>query len=163
MPFRIIGYDGNAYRAQLLEKKKTVVSVVTMVLYFGTEDRRKMQGTEVERILEKEYQGFRYEDISSDHLCVLIQELGKDLNEKMIVKKLRSVEGSLRNLAAHQIISVTSITIQSQTGYTGKQIMEMLKKTFAFAEMGIKKEYWESYDDMNIVIVRQMDKMYDEC
>ena len=35
---------------------------------------------------------------------------------------------SLRNLAAHQIISVTGITIQSQTGYTGKQIMEMLKK-----------------------------------
>ena len=126
-------------------------------------DRRKMQGTEVERILEKEYQGFRYGDISSDHLCVLIQELGKDLNEKMIVKKLRSVEGSLRNLAAHQIISVTGITIQSQTGYTGKQIMEMLKKTFAFAEMGIKKEYWDSYDDMNTVIVRQMDKMYDEC
>ena len=66
---------------------------------------------------------------------------------------------SLRNLAAHQIISVTGITIQSQTGYTGKQIMEMLKKTFAFAEMGIKKEYWDSYDDMNTVIVRQMDKM----
>ena len=39
MPFRIIGYDGNAYRAQLLEKKKTVVPVVTMVLYFGTETR----------------------------------------------------------------------------------------------------------------------------
>ena len=69
---------------------------------------------------------------------------------------------SLRNLAAHQIISVTG-TIQSQTGYTGKQIMEMLKKTFAFAEMGIKKEYWDSYDDMNTVIVRQMDKVYDEC
>ena len=70
---------------------------------------------------------------------------------------------SLRNLAAHQIISVTGIKIQSQTGYTGKQIMEMLKKTFAFAEMGIKKEYWDSYDDMNTVIVRQMDKVYDEC
>ena len=34
MPFRIIGYDGSAYRAQLLEKKETVVPVVTMVLYF---------------------------------------------------------------------------------------------------------------------------------
>ena len=41
--------------------------------------------------------------------------------------------------------------------------MEMLKKTFAFAEMGIKKEYWDSYDDMNAVIVRQMDKVYDGC
>lgn len=39
MPFRIIGYDGSAYRAQLLEKKETVVPVVTMVLYFGTETR----------------------------------------------------------------------------------------------------------------------------
>lgn len=39
----------------------------------------------------------------------------------------------------------------------------MLKKIFAFAEMGIKKEYWDSYDDMNTVIVRQMDKVYDEC
>lgn len=39
MPFRIIGYDGSAYRAQLLEKQETVVPVVTMVLYFGTETR----------------------------------------------------------------------------------------------------------------------------
>ena len=39
MPFQIIGYDGSAYRAQLLEKKETVVPVVTMVLYFGTETR----------------------------------------------------------------------------------------------------------------------------
>lgn len=39
MPFRVIGYDGSAYRAQLLEKQETVVPVVTMVLYFGTETR----------------------------------------------------------------------------------------------------------------------------
>ena len=39
MPFRIIGYDGSAYRAQLLEKKEMIVPVVTLVLYFGTETR----------------------------------------------------------------------------------------------------------------------------
>lgn len=38
MTFRIIGYDGVAYRAQLLNKKK-IVPVITIVLYFGT-DRR---------------------------------------------------------------------------------------------------------------------------
>ena len=37
MPFRIIGYDGAAYRSQLLDGGKTIVPVVSFVLYFGTE------------------------------------------------------------------------------------------------------------------------------
>lgn len=36
MPFRVIGYDGMAYRGQLQEKRKKVLPVVTVVLYFGT-------------------------------------------------------------------------------------------------------------------------------
>ena len=52
MPFRVIGYDGAAYRQQLLSKKKKnkkkksrrkkprkVAPVITLVLYFGTEKR----------------------------------------------------------------------------------------------------------------------------
>ena len=51
MPFRVIGYDGAAYRQQLLSKKKNkkkksrrkksrkVAPVITLVLYFGTEKR----------------------------------------------------------------------------------------------------------------------------
>lgn len=38
MPFRVIGYDGAAYRQQLLQKRKPV-PVITLVLYFGTEKR----------------------------------------------------------------------------------------------------------------------------
>ena len=37
MPFRVIGYDGMAYLGQLQEKRKKVLPVVTVVLYFGTE------------------------------------------------------------------------------------------------------------------------------
>ena len=37
MPFRVIGYDGMAYRGRLQEKRKKVLPVVTVVLYFGTE------------------------------------------------------------------------------------------------------------------------------
>lgn len=37
MPFRVIGYDGAAYRSQLLAKEiSKVYPVVTLVLYFGT-------------------------------------------------------------------------------------------------------------------------------
>ena len=39
IPFRIIGYDGAAYRSQLLDKRKKIVPVVSFVLYFGTEKR----------------------------------------------------------------------------------------------------------------------------
>lgn len=39
MPFRIIGYDGAAYRSQLLDKQKRIVPVASFVLYFGTEKR----------------------------------------------------------------------------------------------------------------------------
>lgn len=34
MPFRMIGYDGNSYRSQMLENKK-IIPVITIVLYFG--------------------------------------------------------------------------------------------------------------------------------
>ena len=37
MPVRTIGYDGNAYRSQLLNGQKKIYPVVTIVLYFGTE------------------------------------------------------------------------------------------------------------------------------
>lgn len=40
MPLRIIGYDGAAYRAQLLDKKQKIhYPVVTLVLYFGYKKR----------------------------------------------------------------------------------------------------------------------------
>ena len=36
MPFRVIGYDGAAYRSQLLDDRKEILPVMTIVLYFGT-------------------------------------------------------------------------------------------------------------------------------
>ena len=124
-------------------------------------DRKKMKGTEVYQILEKEYPTFRFGDVYSSHLYVLIQNLVKDQNVKTTVENLRSVESKLRNLAAHQIISITDLTIKSHTGYTGKQIMDMLKKAFAFAGIGIEKTCWDSYDEMNKVIIQQMNEEYE--
>lgn len=54
MPFRIIGYDGAAYRAQFPDKSKKVVPVVTFVLYFGTKERwnAKRTITHVDEVLK---------------------------------------------------------------------------------------------------------------
>ena len=72
------------------------------------------------------------------------------------VENLRSVESNLRNLAAHQMISVTDISIRKETGFTGEQIMEMIKKSFIYAGMNIKKECWDSYDQMNEVLLSKI-------
>ena len=88
-----------------------------------------------------------------------IKALGKDQNVKDTITALRSVESNLRNLAAHQIVSVTDITIKEETGYTGKQIMDMIKKSFAYAELSVKREQWESYEDMNRVIISQIENV----
>lgn len=45
MPFRIIGYDGAAYRSQILDKRKNIVPVASFVLYFGTKKQWKKNKT----------------------------------------------------------------------------------------------------------------------
>ena len=119
---------------------------------------RKMSGTKVLQVLENSYgkNAFRYGDVYSSQLCILLIELGQDVNCKKTVENLRSVESELRNLAAHQMISVTDISIRKETGFTGEQIMEMIKKSFIYAGMNIKKECWDSYDQMNEVLLSKI-------
>lgn len=117
-----------------------------------------MSGTKVLQVLENSYEknAFRYGDVYSSQLCILLIELGQDVNCKKTVENLRSVESKLRNLAAHQMISVTDISIRKETGFTGGQIMEMIKKAFLYAGMNIKKECWDSYDQMNEVLLSKI-------
>lgn len=51
MPFRIIGYDGAAYRSQLLQERTKILPVVTVVLYFGT-DRHWRSGKNIKSLME---------------------------------------------------------------------------------------------------------------
>ena len=59
MPFRVIGYDGTAYRSQLLEERKKILPVVTIVLYFGT-DRHWNSKKNIKSLMEILYLIFDY-------------------------------------------------------------------------------------------------------
>lgn len=76
------------------------------------------------------------------------------LNE--IVERLRHVEEKIRNMAAHQIISVDEAKIKAQTGLTGKQIMDYIKQLFMYTGINIKKDYWNSYQQFNDTICKKM-------
>lgn len=100
--------------------------------------------------------GFRCSPVYSDHLKGLLQAKATDQQLLTVVESLRLVEANIRNLAAHQIVSVTEDVILQRTGYTGKKIMEMIQTLFRYTGIVIKKEDWDSYDAMNQEILRRM-------
>ena len=51
MPFRIIGYDGAAYRNQLQQERRKMLPGVTLVLYFGT-DRHWSSRKKIKELME---------------------------------------------------------------------------------------------------------------
>ena len=118
----------------------------------------KLCGTSVLDALELHTKNFHYGDVSSYHMSELIQNSNASLKVRELVKNLRSVESNLRNMAAHQIISVTEETIQKQTGFSSSQIMDQIQKAFVYAGIKIKKEDWNSYDDMNEIIKTKITK-----
>lgn len=58
MVFRVIGYDGAYYRAQLKEKKKVRYPIVTIVLYFGMRRWKKAKSIHERVILPKELEPY---------------------------------------------------------------------------------------------------------
>ena len=120
-------------------------------------DRNKLAGTDILVALQKDFKNFDYKNVYSVHLVGIINELSSNTDLKKMVQDLRIVEEKIRNLAAHEIISITDETIKMKTGFTSKTIMDKLKKCFLYSGIKIKKEYWNSYDDMNTMIIAAMD------
>ena len=120
-------------------------------------DREKLIETKVLTALQKDFKNFDYKNVYSVHLVSIINELATEADLKKLALDLRMVEEKIRNLAAHEIISVTDDIIKKKTGFTSKAIMDKIKQCFQYSGITIKKEYWNSYDDMNTIIITAMD------
>lgn len=120
-------------------------------------DRNKLDGTPVLKALEKEFKSFDYKNVYSVHLVSIINELSTKPELKMLVQELRLVEENIRNLAAHEIVSITDETIKSRTGFTSKGILDRIKQCLVYGGINIKKECWNSYDDMNVLIISRIE------
>ena len=121
---------------------------------------KKLNGTEVGKVLNSHYQkmGKRFEakDVYSEHLKILTDHFSSDTHLKQLMEDLRNVESNIRNLAAHEIVSVTDETIKNLTDFYGRDIMSKIKELFGYTEISIRKGYWDSYDEMNRKILEQM-------
>lgn len=117
----------------------------------------KLNYTPILTVLNNAYpSGFRQGPVSSDHLKVLIEAYSNDGTLIGLVKRLRDVEENVRNLAAHEIMAITDKRIKNLTGSTSLEIMNDIKTIFAYTGINVKKEYWDSYNEMNSLIVKRM-------
>lgn len=106
-------------------------------------------GKEVLMELNKEFPGgYRDSELSSKQEVILIQIAASDPAAISDFKALRDVESTVRNLAAHEVVSITDEWIESRSGYNTTTIMKKLKNitTKTIKQAG---NHWSSYNKMN--------------
>lgn len=89
---------------------------------------------------------------SERHILALLNEFCEDKILISDLNKIIHVEKSVRNVAAHEIVSVTDEWIKARTTMNTRQILELLKKITIKSGFSIKNEYWNTYDEMNAII-----------
>ena len=112
-------------------------------------NQKKLENTQVGEILTKEFTNFRYDMVSSIHLKALIQNMSSDDIMKKKIASLVQVEQKVRNVAAHEIVSVTPEWIKERTGLKPQEIMDIIRFLCVKAGIGVKREDWDSYELMN--------------
>lgn len=129
-------------------------------------DRNKLKCTGLADILENAYKnvggGFKYGPVYSTHIAKIIEQKCSDAGLVQQINELVHIEGAVRNIAAHEIVSVTDEWIRDRTrsedraGKRAYEIFEELKYLMEEAGIVVKKEGWQSYDRINQRIAREL-------
>lgn len=122
-------------------------------------DAKKLKGTEVEKILLAEWRPFNYGVVYSTHLEHIIKSKSRDGDViKCADRLVNNVEKNVRNLAAHEIVSITDESIREKTGMTSEDIMKNIQTLCEKLHINSKSENWYSYEEMNEYICKCIDE-----
>lgn len=121
--------------------------------------RNKLKDTEVLDILNHQYpDGFRGGPVYSHHLNAIVQAKCSEPLLAQRVQELVDVEQKVRNMAAHSIVSVTPDYVRERTGKKVEEIMWLIRYICEQVQIVTRKESWQSYEQMNTVIMDLLDK-----
>ena len=125
-------------------------------------DENKLKCTEVDRILCAKFSDCRFYNqfIKSEHLCILIEKMLSDQNVIQLVKKIRNVEHKVRNLAAHQIVSINDDFFKKTAGISAEEMCDKLEELFCISCVKLSSKAWYSYDRMNNFIIQKINRSY---
>lgn len=115
---------------------------------------RKLEKTEAGTVLKKHAGTFKEGPVYSQHLLWLIQDIIKESRIFDNAKKLRDAEEHIRNLAAHEIVSVTPEKIIKLTGMSPDRMMQLIKELVLGSGLSVTGRQWQSYDFMNEEILK---------
>ncbi len=103
----------------------------------------------------RSYGGFLSGDLSASRLVPLIEEFSGNAKLKEIIKNLRLAEQNCRNIAAHEVVSVTDKWIKEHCGLEPEQILARLKDLAEFT--GLERSViHDSYKKMNRLIIESL-------
>jgi CRISPR type III-A/MTUBE-associated protein Csm6 len=149
---------------EIVLNKKCGVSIDNYCSKYGgirKWDKKRLMDSEVFRVLDETYRerytsgdGFRTGGpVSSDQLVILIDHFTQDNKVKRLAGELREVEEKVRNIAAHEIVSISNEQIEKDTGFRAEQIMHKIHELFKYTGYSIPDAVWTSYDRMNENII----------
>ncbi|MDO5689055.1 MAG: hypothetical protein Q4G61_02255 [Tissierellia bacterium] len=110
-------------------------------------------GRKISKLMNLSISG-RYSTIYSRHLIDIVAGW---VSDKKLVDKLRSlrdIESEARNIAAHEIVSVTDQWIKSKSKHTSEEILRLFKSTIKGLNLNIRAEIWDAYDTINKKIIQ---------
>lgn len=131
----------------------------------------KIDDTEIGTVLQNNYPSFSNAEnnrnntnfIKSDHIVLLIKNFVENHELIDLVSNLRETEKNIRNLAAHQIVSIDDEKIKqktqnrsNKTGFSSDDLCRMLEKLFNLSCKSISSKDWQSYDNMNDFIIEKI-------
>lgn len=122
-----------------------------------TWDRNRLNG-EIMDILNQRFSPFRYGPVYSSHLLEIIKKKCQDELMLQRIQELVDVEQRVRNVAAHNIVSVTPEWIKERTGKSITDIFWLLKYICEKVKINTRKENWNSYDSMNAKIIEELEQ-----
>ena len=93
--------------------------------------------------------------VNSESLCVLIKNKCS-ADTFACVDRLRDVERSIRNIAAHEISIITEERVKQMTKYSSDEIVSDIKLLFGKAGITMTKDNWDSYNSMNKYITEKI-------
>lgn len=93
---------------------------------------------------------YKDSNLSSIHIMALMEHYYNKSNPLIkLMKDVRNVETRVRNLAAHEIVSITDEWIYKKCGFYSEEILNKLKKLISYTGIDVPDDIWESYDLMN--------------
>lgn len=120
--------------------------------------RNKLEGTDIQKYLLAQHSDFRYDVVYSYHLNGILENICDDSSLIDFAKTLINTEQKVRNVAAHEIVSVTAHWIKINTGKTPEEILDAIKYLCNEAGVCKREKNWDSYDDINKKIIQELER-----